>query len=310
MNSSVFFAKCGFLICILLAISFVARGEVAGGKHQDLETFLSCVQPQTGLAVAHRGGPMPGYPENSLATMRKAVSNGAKAIEVDVRQAADGTLVLFHDDGLDRTSTGKGWLLEKTYEELSHLKLVGPDGKVTNFHIPTLDEALSWANGRAILFLDVKPGTSFEDVVSAIDTANAFEYSVVTTYYLEHARQLTNLDDRVFFSLQISTKEMLDRFQSARLDITRLVAWTGYKAPKPSLWRLLKDKGITVSYGALWTEDRSAQADGDDTVYAQLIRKGADFVSTDRYQAAVTAIQNDKGLAGALAKCLPLPPNF
>lgn len=35
--------------------------------------------------VAHRGGIVPGYPENTLAAFRQAIRHGADAIEVDLR---------------------------------------------------------------------------------------------------------------------------------------------------------------------------------------------------------------------------------
>ena len=48
------------------------------------------------LIYAHRGASRD-YPENSLAAFRGAVSQGADAVELDVRRAADGTLIVHHD---------------------------------------------------------------------------------------------------------------------------------------------------------------------------------------------------------------------
>ncbi|GAA1903634.1 glycerophosphodiester phosphodiesterase [Lapillicoccus jejuensis] len=65
------------------------------------------------LALAHRGGaawgPNRGI-ENSLAAFRAAVGLGYRYVETDVHVTADGHLVAFHDDVLDRVTDGHGRL--------------------------------------------------------------------------------------------------------------------------------------------------------------------------------------------------------
>ena len=48
------------------------------------------------LIFGHRGASRD-HPENSLAAFRGAVSQGANGVEIDVRRAADGTLIVHHD---------------------------------------------------------------------------------------------------------------------------------------------------------------------------------------------------------------------
>jgi len=50
------------------------------------------------IHVAHRGGIVPGYPENTLAAFRRAVALGVDAIEIDLRGTKDGHVVIVHDD--------------------------------------------------------------------------------------------------------------------------------------------------------------------------------------------------------------------
>lgn len=70
--------------------------------------------------IAHRGAS--GYaPENTMFAIQKAVALGASWIEVDVAFTADNEVVVFHDDVLDRTSSGKGRLREATYQHLLSL---------------------------------------------------------------------------------------------------------------------------------------------------------------------------------------------
>ncbi|MFJ3231290.1 glycerophosphodiester phosphodiesterase [Streptomyces sp. NPDC086787] len=64
--------------------------------------------PQHGIqVVAHRGA-SEDAPEHTLAAYRKAIEDGADALECDVRLTADGHLVCVHDRRVDRTSNGRG----------------------------------------------------------------------------------------------------------------------------------------------------------------------------------------------------------
>ncbi|MGW0916181.1 glycerophosphodiester phosphodiesterase [Streptomyces sp. NPDC002784] len=61
----------------------------------------------TPQVVAHRGA-SEDAPEHTLAAYRKAIEDGADALECDVRLTADGHLVCVHDRRVNRTSNGRG----------------------------------------------------------------------------------------------------------------------------------------------------------------------------------------------------------
>lgn len=63
--------------------------------------------PRRPLIVAHRGSSA-GAPENTLAAFSRAFTEGADAIELDVRLSGDGEAVVIHDRLLDRTTNGHG----------------------------------------------------------------------------------------------------------------------------------------------------------------------------------------------------------
>lgn len=110
------------------------------------------------LVTAHRGAHAE-HPENSLAAIEAAIEMGASLVEIDLRRASDGTLVLMHDDRLDRTTAGTGRVSDFTADELKEVALTLPDGRVTSEHIPTFREALAVADGRILLMLDSKVDT-------------------------------------------------------------------------------------------------------------------------------------------------------
>ncbi len=107
------------------------------------------------VVVAHRGGAFLG-PENTLACVEKGMEAGAEWIEIDVHLSKDGKVVVCHDDRVDRTTDGKGYISEMTYDQIRALKVVDAEGNVTDEYVPLLHEVLEQIKGRANLLLEIK----------------------------------------------------------------------------------------------------------------------------------------------------------
>lgn len=91
------------------------------------------------LVWAHRGAS--GYaPENTLISFQKAVELGADGIELDVQLTKDDQIVVIHDEWIDRTSDGKGWVKDYTLEELRKFNYNKTFPEVEHADIPTLRE--------------------------------------------------------------------------------------------------------------------------------------------------------------------------
>ncbi|WP_226673481.1 glycerophosphodiester phosphodiesterase [Rossellomorea aquimaris] len=66
---------------------------------------------------AHRG--VSGEaPENTLAAFKAAAESGAHGIELDVQLTKDGQIVVIHDETIDRTTNGTGYVKDMTWEQL------------------------------------------------------------------------------------------------------------------------------------------------------------------------------------------------
>jgi glycerophosphoryl diester phosphodiesterase len=111
--------------------------------------------------VAHRGLHGNGLIENTLGAACAAVE-GNFAIEVDLLLTADGEVVVFHDDTLDRLTDAKGPVAARTLAELKRMAIRG-----TSERIPTLQELLSTVAGRTPLVLELKSGWEGNDPLAA-----------------------------------------------------------------------------------------------------------------------------------------------
>ncbi|MFI9269826.1 glycerophosphodiester phosphodiesterase family protein [Kitasatospora sp. NPDC052896] len=74
--------------------------------------------PSAVQVVAHRGSSA-ALPEHTLAAYQRALTEGADAVECDVRVTADGHLVCVHDRTVTRVSNGRGTVSGQTLAQLS-----------------------------------------------------------------------------------------------------------------------------------------------------------------------------------------------
>lgn len=76
------------------------------------------------LAFAHRGG-AGAWPENTMPAFEGAVRLGYRYLETDVHLTADGVLVAFHDDRLDRVTDRQGRIGELPWAEVARARVDG-----------------------------------------------------------------------------------------------------------------------------------------------------------------------------------------
>lgn len=135
---------------------------------------------------AHRGF-SGNYPENTMLAFKKAVDVGVDGIELDVQLTKDGIPVIIHDETLDRTTNGQGYVVDFTYDELSKLDASYKFQSHTLINkIPTLDEYLNYIK-------DYKVVTNIE-LKTSIN-----EYLGIEEKVLELIKKY-NLEDRIIIS--------------------------------------------------------------------------------------------------------------
>lgn len=106
--------------------------------------------------IGHRAGAGIA-PENTLAAIRQAIRLGIDYVEIDVRTSKDGTLVIMHDGGVDRTTNGHGPIRDLTFAEIRALKMKNRFGaRFEAQQVPTFDEALTLCRGKVNIYLDHK----------------------------------------------------------------------------------------------------------------------------------------------------------
>jgi glycerophosphoryl diester phosphodiesterase len=125
-------------------------------KASDLHKIFKYRSEKTNFVSSHRGGPLPGFPENCIETFENTLKYTYAILEIDPRYTKDSLMVLHHDPVLGRTADGEGPVIKYTLAELQKMNLRDSEGNITDLHMPSFAEALDWAKGKTVLVVDQK----------------------------------------------------------------------------------------------------------------------------------------------------------
>ncbi|PYZ94995.1 hypothetical protein CR194_05620 [Salipaludibacillus keqinensis] len=115
--------------------------------------------PEHTKIFAHRGSAGT-HPENTMVSFEAALNAGADGLEFDVQLTKDQVPVVIHDETVNRTTNGKGWVKDLSYEELKTLDAGSWfDSTFSHATIPSLEELFQWASHNSMaLNLELKSG--------------------------------------------------------------------------------------------------------------------------------------------------------
>lgn len=247
----------------------------------DIYGFLS---PKTDFPVkisAHRGSRYySGWPENCQESFDYILHQLPAMVECDLRMSRDSVLFLLHDESLDRTTTGTGKAINKTFKEIKNLRLKDSNGITTEFHPTALSDLLKWAKGKTILKLDVKPNVPFELVIKKIREAEATNFVVVIVYSLNAAQVFHRLAPEIMISVPVRNSTELVSLKESNLPLDRFVAFTGSRKTEPKVYEELNKLGILAIQGTMGNLDQQAVARGYELL-TEHYDQGADIIATD-----------------------------
>ncbi len=268
-------------------------------KKLPLPAYFDCVRENKGLLIAaHRGGPAPGYPENTLETLQHGFAEGIRVFEVDIAESRDGVMLLMHDNRLNRTTTGDGYVADTDWADLAGLRMVDDDNQRTDFHPPKLTDVLLWAKqSGAILELDRKPTTSFRNIATAVRAAGAGDNVLLISYSDDEAAEIAAADPGLMMTAGAKGSRDIGRLEARGVDRTRLVAWTGTESPDYAAWARDIQEGVEPAFGTLGRKgerlDDQYWADGDASEYQDLVDNGLVLLATDEPYRVAAALKSD-----------------
>jgi len=137
------------------------------------------------IPFAHQGG-AGDWPENTMPAFEHAVSLGYRYLETDVHVTADGVLIAFHDNVLDRATDRTGVVAELPWDEVERARVGGTEPIVL-----LADLLGAWPDVR--VNIDPKHDAAVEPLAEVIREAGATERVCVGAFSDRRLRRIRRL---------------------------------------------------------------------------------------------------------------------
>lgn len=291
-------------ICLSLTLTMGASAQIPDAhivkinSIEDLQNYFKYSPDRDIIISGHRGGMMPGYPENCIESCEKTLSLMPTFFEIDFSFTADSIPVLMHDLTIDRTTTGKGKIADYTYAQLQEFNLVDRDKKVTPYKIPTLKQMLEWGKDKVVFNFDNKY-INTKGVPDSVKRA-ALEY---------YARQLSpggdwadyhnimlsvrSLDEALFywnkglrnvmFCVEISKPEHFEAYDASPIPWKYIMAYirTAVNPDMHEIYDKLHSKGVMTMTSITASSDKIKNNGDRRVAYHRDLLSEPDIIETD-----------------------------
>lgn len=224
------------------------------------------------LAFAHRGG-AGDWPENTMPAFEHAVGLGYRYLETDVHATADGVLLAFHDERLDRVTDRVGAIADLTHADVARARVGGREP------IPLLEDLLG-SFPEARVNIDPKHDDSVEPLIAALRRTNAVDRVCIGSFSDQRLRTLrerlgpalcTSLGPREVARLRVDAfSGRVRRTLAGCVQIPE--RFRGVTVTDASVVRAAHRAGLQVH---VWTVD-------DPAAMTRLLDLGVDGIMTDR----------------------------
>lgn len=250
-----------------------------------LSFILATVAADPGVEIIAHRGESADAPENTLAAFRLAWERKVAAIEFDVHQAKDGTLVVCHDADTKRTTGVKKVIRSSTWDELKDLDAGRWKGKqFAGEKLPTLGQALATVPTGGRCYVEIKVGPEAVPAVSKTieDSKLAPEQLVIISFQAdtvaESKRRMPKI--RAYFLSSFKRDMLTRRWKPSVDDLIAQAQRIGadgldvsYEGPLDADFaRRVKEAGLGFY---VWTVDDRADAE-------RMVKLGVAAITTNK----------------------------
>lgn len=204
---------------------------------------------------AHRGA-SGSSPENTLPAFELAIEQGADGLEFDVQLTRDDHVVVIHDETLERTTDGHGWVADHSLEDLKKLDAsAGRDG-FADVRIPTLAEVFDLVRDVDIrLNVELKnsriPYVGLEGrVLELIDEYQVSERVIISSFDHNSLRALAQ--SAIGMPLGVLYSELLWRPWRYAMRLGAAALHPALSSTRPRMVERSHEAGLEVN---VWTVD-------------------------------------------------------
>ncbi len=276
----------------------IEANRVTIKSFEDLQAYFRYSPERDVIISGHRGGMMPGFPENCIESCEKTLSLMPTFFEIDFSFTKDSVMVLMHDLSVDRTTTGKGKVSDYTFDEIQKLNLVDRSGKVTPYKIPTLKSILEWGKDKVVFNFDNKyintKGVSAEEKKASLDYYikqlrpggdwSMYHNIMLSVRSIEEALYYWNNGIRdVIFCVEISSEEHFKAYNECAIPWDHIMAYIRLSV-NPELqdvYRKLHERGVMTMTSITGSSDKIKNEYDRKVAYERELLAEPDIIETD-----------------------------
>ncbi|MFD1851454.1 glycerophosphodiester phosphodiesterase [Oceanobacillus bengalensis] len=202
----------------------------------------------------HRGC-MGTYPENTLLGFNQAIQQGVDGLEFDVHMTKDGEIVVIHDERLERTTDGKGFIKDLTLEEIKQYSAGSVFASFPNYmaewdleRVPTLQEVLENTPPHIELNIELKTYLveyqGIEEKVLSIVKQNGRDRNVIySSFHLPSLLRMKRFDPTVKIAWLLNQRilhpyDYMETFQMESLHLSTKSVLANVHELKPLLQQI------------------------------------------------------------------------
>ena len=291
-------------VCICALFASCSTEKAATRAEQIRKQLLTCDESSV-IVVAHRAD-WRNFPENSLEAIQSSIDMGVDMLEIDVQRTKDGVLMLMHDHNLDRMTNGSGNIAETTWKEISKLNLKDHQGNLTEYKVPTLEQALLLCKDRIMINLD-KADRYFDEVFALLEKTGTTNLIVMKGG--QPANQVkekfgTYLDKVIYMPVvtinNVESEKAIYDFLNDLKPVAFELCYSNAESPVPlKMAKELKGRSL-IWYNTLWDwlcaghHDDKAVEDLEGTYGYMIDTLGARILQTDRPQLMLDYLRSRK----------------
>ncbi len=276
----------------------IEANRVTIKSFEDLQAYFRYSPERDVIISGHRGGMMPGFPENCIESCEKTLSLMPTFFEIDFSFTKDSVMVLMHDLSVDRTTTGKGKVSDYTFDEIQKLNLVDRSGKVTPYKIPTLKSILEWGKDKVVFNFDNKyintKGVSAEEKKASLDYYikqlrpggdwSMYHNIMLSVRSIEEALYYWNNGIRnVIYCVEISSENHFKAYDECTIPWDHIMAYIRLSV-NPELqdvYRKLHERGVMTMTSITGSSDKIKNEYDRKVAYERELLAEPDIIETD-----------------------------
>ncbi len=276
-----------FLLILLPVISNAQKAEsnsnyLSFPTPNALHEYFKYHENAKPIIQGHRGTVENELPENSIAAFEYVLEHTEAIFEIDPRLTRDSVIVVFHDETLERTTNGKGKLIDYTWEELQQFNLKDDKGNPTKYKIPSLSEVLEWGRGKTAFILD-KKNVPLHLTANIIREKNAESFTIPLVRSVEEASFYYEDNNARMFSISLRSTQEFQNYLDLGISPSQMfiAAGTTIKNERQELYDTISEYKVRYliasasSYDKLETQSKRAEA------YRNIIRNGASMIESN-----------------------------